>query len=157
MKKALLILTSTVCLFGAEPFSITNTLSGAPVKQSEPIVIVMQKPEGPFYNPAYFENMVVVETVTRKAMTIHQIMEILDKSPNVKTVSLFTDPPPNFSVDKLAYPQCEDQFKIPKERWLALQEKCRAYLTNPIAVDSVIKHWRSITNGIPPFGLKVAE
>lgn len=108
-----------------------------------------------FQGGLYFTDIEVTETITRRKMTISEVMDLLDRQPNVKSVLLHTDPRRPFSIETLAYPQCADRYALTEGEWRDLQAYCREKLRNPIAVDGVIAHWRSIVNGKPPFGLRV--
>lgn len=104
----------------------------------------------------YFEDIFVIETVSRRQLTVNEVMELLDRQPNVKSVSIRAPKRPTFSLDTLAYPQYEKDYQLTQDEWKALQLFCKKRLEdNAVAADSVIAHWKSIASGVPPFGLKV--
>lgn len=106
----------------------------------------------------FLEDLTVTKTVTKEKMTANEIMEILEKQPNVANVMLAIGAKRSvFSLSTLAYPQYDYEYRLTKAQWKSLQDYCRLELIDPIATDTVVAHWKSITNGIPPFGLKVSE
>ena len=107
--------------------------------------------------PMYFMDLKVIKTVTRKEMTISEVMDLLDRQPNVKTVSIKCDPPRRFSIETLAYPQYRDRYTLTKKEWKDLQKRCREGLKEGVATKEVLEHWVSIVSGKPPFGLIVND
>lgn len=105
--------------------------------------------------PSYFADLDVIETVSRRKLTVNEVMELLDRQPNVKTVTLRCDPPRGFSIETLAYPQYADRYQLTKKEWSDLQAYCTEQLKQGFGVDEVRAHWVSIVKGIPPFGLQV--
>lgn len=62
--------------------------------------------------------------------------------------------------DDMLYPQYADQFekKIRKSTWEALQKEAREFWAkSPDAHPDVIAHWKSIGEGVIPFGYSVSE
>lgn len=62
--------------------------------------------------------------------------------------------------DKMLYPQYEHIFKntILPETWQSIQEEAKESLKNNRCTSlEVMVHWKSITNGIIPFGYSVKE
>lgn len=65
--------------------------------------------------------------------------------------------------DNMLYPQYEDYFNhkfISPEQWKAIQEQAKENLkefSGHLINDEVEKHWRSIANGVVPFGFNVRE
>lgn len=60
--------------------------------------------------------------------------------------------------DNMLYPQYEDRYAktISSDTWYALQKEAKANLEDSkYAAPAVIKHWKSIANGVVPFGYKV--
>jgi hypothetical protein len=111
-----------------------------------------------FHLGTYFEDLTVIETVTRKRLTVSEIMELLDKLPNIKWVSAQCDPPRPFSLDTLAYPQYRYRYTLTQPEWEQLQAYCRERLeldSNP--PPDIGAHWRAIADGTPPFGLQVRD
>lgn len=105
----------------------------------------------------YFEDLEVTRTVDHHVFTVNELMEMIDKQPNVRTVTLQIDPPRHFSIETLAYPQFASRYELTKGEWADLQSYAREKLKDPIAIDDVIAHWRSIAAGTPPFGLRVQD
>lgn len=107
-------------------------------------------------SPTFIEDFTVIKTVTRDQMTVREIMDILGKQPNVAGVTYSPGGKRSFfQLGTLAYPQYEHEYRITKAQWQSLQDYCRLKLLDPIASSEVVEHWKSITNGIVPFGLKV--
>ena len=62
--------------------------------------------------------------------------------------------------DDMLYPQYDYKFcdkTISKSTWEALQKKAAEYLAEGCGVEEVKAHWRSIVNGVEPFGYTVKE
>lgn len=62
--------------------------------------------------------------------------------------------------DDFLYPQYSDKFEktIDRETWYRIQAVAKKNLEkSPYAADSVVRHWRSIVDGIVPFGYKVVD
>lgn len=64
--------------------------------------------------------------------------------------------------DNMLYPQYEDRFEktISKDTWKSLQEEAKKNLEareNANAHPNVIAHWRSIIEGVVPFGYTVRD
>lgn len=109
-----------------------------------------------FSHASFFEDLFVTNTVTHDLMTISEILDLISKNPNVAGVGLRMDSKRSvFSLNTLAYPQYEGEYRLTKEQWKTLQDYCRLQLINPVAVDDVVEHWKSIVKGTPPFGLSV--
>lgn len=105
----------------------------------------------------YFEDIRVIETVTRRQLTVDEVMEILDRQPNIKSVSIPINPRIKYFTEDLAYPQNESRYQLTKKEWADLQAFCREELKKSFAVEEVKAHWVSIVGGTPPFGLKVSK
>lgn len=113
-------------------------------------------PKG-FESRIYFADMEVIETVSRRKLTASEVMGLLDKLPNVKTVTLWLDPPRPFSLETLAYPQYASRYTLTQAEWRELQAFCCVQLRDHSAIQEVIDHWKSIVAGTPPFGLHVQD
>ena len=68
------------------------------------------------------------------------------------------------NFDNLLYPQHADQFEktLTEGTWKALQEEAKTRLSakpvvHPDAADAVVDHWKSIADGVVPFGFVVKE
>lgn len=62
------------------------------------------------------------------------------------------------NYDNMLYPQYEDRYEksISSDTWYALQKEAKANLEDSkYAHPAVIEHWKSIVNGVVPFGYKV--
>ena len=62
--------------------------------------------------------------------------------------------------DDMLYPQYDYKFcdkTIDRSTWEALQKKAAEYLAEDRGVEEVKAHWRSIVNGVVPFGYTVKE
>ena len=62
--------------------------------------------------------------------------------------------------DDMLYPQYDYKFcdkTIDRSTWKALQKKAAEYLAEDRGVEEVKAHWRSIVNGVVPFGYTVKE
>lgn len=61
--------------------------------------------------------------------------------------------------DKMLYPQYYDRFNtISATTWKKIQETAKTYLNSyDLASDAVRKHWKSIVDGVVPFGYTVVE
>jgi hypothetical protein len=127
-------------------------------QDSELVHDCLTRMDDPWKHPILLEDLTVTKTVTHDVMTGNEIMDIIGFNPNVATVSLAVGAKRSvFSLDTLAYPQYANDYRLTKAQWRSLQDYCRLQLIDPIAVDEVVKHWQSITNGIVPFGLRVME
>ena len=104
----------------------------------------------------YFQDMEVIKTVTREKMTLSEIMELIDKQPNVKRVSIPYQPRRFFAIENLAYPQYEYYYTLTKKEWRQLQDYCMEQLGGG-GHEDVIAHWKSIVKGKTPFGLRVQK
>jgi len=61
-------------------------------------------------------------------------------------------------ITELLYPQYEKNFKSIKESvWKYIQKRAAFLLSEEHGVDEVREHWKSIINGIVPFGLKIRK
>lgn len=127
-------------------------------EDSEMVRGVLMRMDDSWKRPTLLEDLTVTKTVTHEAMTASEIMDILGKQPNVANVSLAIGAKRSvFSLSTLAYPQYENEYRLTKAQWQSLQDYCRLQMLDPIATGEVIEHWKRITNGIVPFGLRVAE
>jgi hypothetical protein len=139
------VLTSLVIIF--------NHLLTIPIKAR-----TIAPPPQSKQQAVYFADLEVVEIATRRKLNTGEVMELLDRLPTVKTVTLPIDPPRPFSIETLAYPQFEYRYTLTHAEWDELQAYCRAKLMEePLASDNVRNHWRRIVNGATPFGLQVRE
>lgn len=107
----------------------------------------------------YFEDIRVIETVSRRQLTVYEVMDMLDKLPNVKTVTISMDARRRFPAWKLAYPQYASDFQLTEKEWSDLQQYVRERLANTgyEAHKDVQSHWLKINSGKPPFGLQVQK
>jgi hypothetical protein len=106
---------------------------------------------------SYFADLEVIETVSRRKLEVHEVMELIDRLPNVKRVSLKIDPPRKFIIRHLAYPQYAADYTLTKSEWAELQALCADGLKRGNAAEEVLAHWLSIVQGTPPFGLRIAK
>lgn len=117
---------------------------------------LMQMEGNPWSRPILFGDMTVISAETKKPMEIAQITSLLHDSPKVATVSYIIGAKRSFfSLETLAYPQYEHEYRLTREQWESLQNYCRIQLIDPIASDPVVEHWRSIVSGKVPFGLQI--
>ena len=108
------------------------------------------------YEPASLQDVTVYETVTGRQFTTNEIMAMLDRLPNVKTVSRKMVPR-YFSAADLAYPQNARHYQIGQKEWAELQAYCKEQLAEGRGADEVKAHWQRIVDGKPPFGLQVQK
>src|SRR5690348_17102267 len=99
------------------------------IKNLEDRVSMLPPPPAPRggFGPSvpYFADMEVYETVTRRKLTVSEITEMIDKLPNVKTVSLSIAPQRPFVMENLAYPQYRDYYTLSRKEFEELQDYCR--------------------------------
>lgn len=108
--------------------------------------------------PRVFTDLMVFKKCSQDRMTENEIVSLLESNPVVAGVWKTAGAKlPEFAIQTLAFPQYESDYKISKTQWQELQNYCRLALIDPIAITAVVEHWKSITNGVPPFGLKVQE
>lgn len=63
------------------------------------------------------------------------------------------------NYDDLLYPQYGDKFNkvLSKRVWESLQKEAKERIKDNDACDIVMEHWKSIVNGIIPFGFTIEE
>lgn len=126
--------------------------------ESEMVRDCLMRMDEPWKRATLLEDLTVIKTMTHERMTANEIIDILGKQPNVANVSLAIGAKRSvFSLQTLAFPQYEHEYRLTPSQWKSLQDYCRLQLIDPIAAPNVIKHWQTITNGTVPFGLAVAR
>lgn len=109
--------------------------------------------------PHYFEDLKVIQTVTRKVLTLDEILDLLDQLPTVKYVRVDAPRKMQFDLNTLCFPQYADDFSLSETQWKEIQDRCRKLILESSGAvhPDVLKHWLSIVEGKPPFGLRVSK
>lgn len=84
---------------------------------------------------------------------LYRLMELLNKIFHRK---------PKMDHDWLLWPQYADTAhyydqRISQTQWVILQSKARVLYKEQEASDKIKAHWKSITEGVVPFGFKVVK